>query len=77
MESLISLYDYLRIKVYRFLLLILSYKDRHIVGTTVLIDQHQDWNLLEFKQAQNFTIFKFRRPMILCNSEDRSIEVIK
>lgn len=53
-------------------------KDRHILPhDRVEIDSKQDWQLLGFKQSDAFTIFKFKRPVGLDNSEDRSIMVIR
>ena len=50
-------------------------QDRHIINKDVLIDKEQNWKLLASSQKNGYTIFKFTRPLILCNSEDRVIEV--
>lgn len=41
----------------------------------VLIDDHQDWELLQSEQSDTFTTFKFKRPITLSNDQDRSILV--
>ena len=40
-----------------------------------LIDKNQNWKLLASAQTNGYTIFKFTRPLILCDSDDRKIEV--
>ena len=40
-----------------------------------LIDKNQNWKLLASAQTNGYTIFKFTRPLILCDSDDRTIEV--
>lgn len=54
-----------------------NFTDRFIYNREVRIDKHQDWNLLKFSQKNGFTIFKFQRPIKLCNPEDLTIDVKK
>ena len=61
------------IRIMRFLLLLVQ--DRHIVGTSVIIDKIQDWTLLNASQTGGYTIFKFTRPLVLCNPGDITIQV--
>jgi hypothetical protein len=45
------------------------------MGREVLIDKiSQDWVLLYATERDGYTIFKFKRPIKLCNSEDNKIE---
>ena len=60
------------IKVYTFF----SFsKDRHIKGRSVIIDKQQDWRLLSSSQKNGYSIFKFTRPIVSCDQDDRHIEV--
>ena len=52
-----------------------NFTDRFINGqTTPVIDKNQDWKLLSFAELNGYTIFKFQRPIKLCDAEDRTIE---
>ena len=50
-------------------------KDRYTANRMALIDKNQNWKLLASAQTNGYTIFKFTRPLILCDSDDRTIEV--
>ena len=54
-----------------------NFTDRFIYGRDVKIDRKQDVNLLYAIEKDEFTILKFKRPLKLCDSDDRSIEVIE
>jgi hypothetical protein len=53
-----------------------DFSDRHIVGKSVIRDVKQDWKLLNYGESNGYTIFKFTRPIVLCDPNDRTIEVI-
>ena len=52
-----------------------NFTDRFINGTKLVIDRIQDWTLLFSTEFNGYTIFKFTRKLVLCNPDDRSIEV--
>jgi hypothetical protein len=51
-----------------------NFTDRHIVGRSVLIDQSQDWKLLNASKKNGYTIFNFTRLLKLCKTDDLNIE---
>ena len=51
------------------------FTDRFITGRQVKIDKKQDWIFLGAKQTNEFTIIKFKRPIMLCDSDDLKKEV--
>ena len=51
-----------------------NFTDRHIEGRSVLIDQSQDWKLLNASKKNGYTIFKFTRLLKLCKTDDLNIE---
>lgn len=52
-----------------------NFTDRHIVGRSVLIDTNQNWNLLKSLKTAEYTIFKFQRKVVACDSQDITITV--
>lgn len=50
------------------------FTDRHIKGRSVIIDKQQDWRLLSSSQKNGYSIFKFTRPIVSCDQDDRHIE---
>ena len=73
-----------RIKRFLYQSLILSQKlifvfffiqDRYIQRRDVFIDKHQDWFLLKSLKSNGYSIYQFKRPVVLSDSEDRTIEV--
>jgi hypothetical protein len=53
---------------------IVNFTDRYIMGKSVLIDQSQDWILLNSLKKNGYIIFKFTRPLKLCKKDDLNIE---
>ena len=52
-----------------------NFTDRFINGQTKpVIDKNQDWKLLSSAESNGYTIFKFQRPIKLCDADDRTIE---
>jgi hypothetical protein len=51
-----------------------NFTDRHIAGRKVLIDQNQDWILLKSSESNGVNVFKFKRNITSCDSEDLHIE---
>lgn len=39
------------------------------------IDKSQDWHLLHAVESDGYTVFKFSRKLVLCDPNDRNIEV--
>ncbi len=53
-----------------------NFTDRFATGKSMpMIDKKQDWKMLYSSYANGYTIFKFQRPILLCDSDDRKIEV--
>lgn len=53
-----------------------NFTDRYISLRSVLVDNSQDWKLLNSKQTDQFTIFQFKRAIVACDSQDQTITVI-
>ena len=51
-----------------------NFTDRHIVDRKVLVDQKQDWFVLATKQVNDFTVIKFKRSIVTCDSDDMKIQ---
>lgn len=51
-----------------------NFTDRHIVDREVKIDQKQDWILLKSSEKNGINIFKFKRNITMCDSQDFTIE---
>lgn len=54
-----------------------NFTDRHIKGRSVLVDANQNWKLLKSLQNGEFTIFKFQRSVVACDSDDITITVLQ
>ena len=54
-----------------------NFTDRHIVDRKVLVDQKQDWFVLATKQVNDFTLIKFKRSIVSCDTDDMKIQVSK
>jgi hypothetical protein len=53
-----------------------NFTDRYLNATSnLLIDKSQDWRLLFATQRDGYTIFKFSRPLRLCEPEDLALQV--
>lgn len=54
----------------------LRFKDCHVNNSQVIIDKNSSYELLYATETNNnLTIFRFRREAILCDLDDKTIEV--
>jgi hypothetical protein len=51
------------------------FTDRFLIGRNAIVDKNQNWKLLKYSEQNEYSIFKFERPIQLCDLNDRTIDV--